>query len=117
VSLGSGPQGVTSTLSADALSSSLDRFNRSLERNFPDAPVAVRDKVAKAALVAQVLSAINTDGQPAFPALKSLADGPTFALVAGTALKPPGNSKAADALRSLVRLVALKDALAGATDS
>jgi len=114
VGLGSGSQSTTGSLSADALSGNLDNFKRSLGREFPDAPVAVRDKVAKAALVVQVLSAITVDGQPAFPAVQSLANSPAFALVAGAALKPPGNSKAADALRTLIRLVALKDAVAGA---
>ncbi|MEX0665496.1 MAG: hypothetical protein WD598_12115 [Acidimicrobiia bacterium] len=114
VEIRNGALGVTGTLSADALSKNLDKTLRSLERAFPDAPVAVRKSIAKAVVVAEVLSAIDAKGQPVFPGVRSLVDGPAFALVAGAALKPPGDAKAADALRTLIRVVALRDAVASA---
>lgn len=100
------------TISADALSKNLEKTLRSLEKAFPEAPAAVRNSVAKAVVVAETLSLVESDGQAAFPGVRSLVDGPAFALVAGAALKPPGNASAADALRTLIRVVALKDAVA-----
>lgn len=110
--------GTLGSLNADQLKKLLADSKSSLAREFPDAPGKVRDKVARALFVASVLVAVNTpqDSQPAFPGVRNLVDSKLFAVVAGAALKPPGDDKAADAMRGLVRTLALDDAVSGAEE-
>ena len=116
VTFGNRHGGFTARLNTETVGRTLDTWRRTLEREFPDAPEAVRTSIAKAISVAADLAPLQVgDGQPAFAGVRSLVDSGTISLLAATALKPPGNQKAADALADVIRLAALNDAGEGGT--
>jgi hypothetical protein len=114
VTLQTGKDKFITYMSTDQLAASLGRITSDLSKAFPQAPDAVRAKVAESVKLAELLRLITTDGQPAFPGMRTFLDSGAFARMAAAALKPPGDTTAADALRDVIRLLALNDATGAA---